>query len=49
MEYALEEVVGFGRDGETTAEVVWITKVGTERVIFIVRDGPGIGLSDDVD
>lgn len=48
MEYAFQEVVGFGRDGETAAEIVWIAEVGTEGMVFIMGDGPRVGRRDEV-
>lgn len=48
MEYAFQKVVGFGRDGETTAKVVWIAEVSTEGMIFVMGDGPRVGGRDEV-
>lgn len=48
MKYAFEEVVGFGRDGETAAEVVWVAEVGTEGMVLVMGDGPWVGRRDEV-
>lgn len=48
MEYAFQKVVGFDRDGETAAEVVWIAQVGTEGMVFVMGDGPRVGGRDEV-